>query len=106
MTSRYSISSSSAIRNAAAPMIGGMIWPPVEATASMAPATGREYPPLRISGMVRTPVDATLETALPEMEPNKPEATTAILAEPPRVPPMAADDISVMNVDPPDRRSA
>ena len=25
--------------NAPTPMIGGMIWPPVEATASMAPAS-------------------------------------------------------------------
>ncbi len=28
----------SAIKKAAAPMIGGMIWPPVEAAASTAPA--------------------------------------------------------------------
>ena len=31
----------SAITNAAAPMIGGMIWPPVEATASTAPEKPR-----------------------------------------------------------------
>ena len=29
----------SAIRNAAAPIIGGISWPPVDATASTAPAT-------------------------------------------------------------------
>ena len=33
-TFRYGTFSSSAIRNAPAPMIGGMIWPPAEALAS------------------------------------------------------------------------
>ena len=31
-----------------------------------------------------TPVETTLEVALPEMEPKSDEAVTAILAEPPR----------------------
>ncbi|MCZ7565040.1 MAG: hypothetical protein M5U08_15700 [Burkholderiales bacterium] len=37
-----------------------------------------------ISGMVITPVLATFATALPEMLPNSPLATTAALAGPPR----------------------
>ena len=37
-TCAYGMPMYSAIRNAAAPMIGGMIWPPVEAAASTAPA--------------------------------------------------------------------
>ena len=41
---------------AAAPMTGGMIWPPVEATASTAPAKAGLYPTFFISGMVKMPV--------------------------------------------------
>ena len=51
--------------------------------------------------MVITPVEATLETAEPEIEPNSPEATTAILAEPPRDRPMRAAARSVNHSDAP-----
>ena len=37
-TTEYGVPVASARTKAAAPMIGGMIWPPVEATASTAPA--------------------------------------------------------------------
>ena len=37
-TLAYGIPMYSAIKKAAAPMMGGMIWPPVEAAASTAPA--------------------------------------------------------------------
>ena len=84
--------------------MGGMICPPVEATASIAAATGAEYPERRINGIVITPVDTTLETALPDMEPKKPDAITAILAEPPRVRPIRAAAISVKKSDPPARK--
>ena len=50
-TPRYCI-----IRNAADPMIGGMIMPPVEATDSTAPANSGENPTFFIIGMVNTPV--------------------------------------------------
>ena len=43
-----------------------------------------ENPARRIKGMVTMPVVATLETALPEMEPNMAEATMDIFADPPR----------------------
>ncbi len=82
-------------------MIGGMNWPPVEALASMAPASTSEYPDFFIMGMVTTPVVVTLEMALPEIEPNNAEATTATLAEPPRRRPMVAEAISVKNSPPP-----
>ena len=83
-------------------MIGGMIWPPVEATASIAPATLRSYPACRISGMVMTPTVATLLTALPEIMPNRLDATTAILAAPPRRRPINAEAMSVNHSEAPD----
>ena len=52
-----------------------------------------------------TPVDATLDTALPEIEPNMADATTAILAEPPRVRPMRAAASWVNHSEPPVRIS-
>ena len=55
--------------------------------------------------MVMTPVDATLETALPEIEPNMAEAVTAILADPPRLRPISAAAISVKKSEPPDSSS-
>ncbi len=52
-----------------------------------------------------TPVEATLATADPEIEPKKPEATTAILAEPPRDRPIIAAATSVNHSDAPVCRS-
>ena len=101
----YGICRNSAIRNPAAPITGGVICPPVEATASKAPATLGEKPAWRMSGMVMTPVDATLDTALPEIEPNMADATTAILAEPPRVRPMRVAASWVNHSEPPARIS-
>jgi hypothetical protein len=74
----------SAMRKTAAPTIGGMSRPPVEATASMPPAMGAGKPDRFISGMVTMPVPTTLATALPEIEPNSIEPNTAILPAPPR----------------------
>ena len=68
---------------AAAPMIGGAICPPVEATASTAAAKGRGYPRRIIIGMVKLPVVATFATAEPEIMPKRPLAIVAILAAPP-----------------------
>ncbi len=91
----------SAMMKAATPITGGMIWPPVEATASIAAATWGRYPVRFISGMVTDPVITTFDTAVPEMDPNRLEATTAILAGPPRKRPMAAMAKSVSTVAPP-----
>ena len=91
----------SAIRKAAAPITGGMSWPPFEATASMAPATCGLKPVRFIIGMVMMPVDVTLATTLPEIDPKKPEASTAIFAAPPRCRPVSDFARSVKNSPPP-----
>src|SRR5690606_11956120 len=95
-----------AMMNATAPMTGGISCPPVDATASIAAAECGLYPALRMRGMVITPVDRTLETALPEIVPKRLEAMIEIFAEPPRDWPMAAEDNSVKNVEPPERNSS
>ena len=92
----------SAMRKAAAPMTGGISCPPVDATASMAPARWARYPPLTIRGIVMTPVVTTLETVLPEIEPNREDAETEILAGPPRKRPMRTVANSVKKAEPPD----
>ena len=46
-------------------MIGGMIWPPVEAVASTPAANGGLKPVRFISGMVIGPSTMTLATAMP-----------------------------------------
>ena len=74
---------------AVAPMMGGMICPPVEAAASTAPAYSGAKPFFFIRGMVKVPVPITFATGLPLMEPKKPLATTATLAGPPRYLPKA-----------------
>ena len=80
----------SAITKAAAPMIGGMICPPVEATAST-PAAKCGLNPVRfISGMVIGPSTITLATAEPEMVPNRLELNTDTLPGPPAVWPVRA----------------
>src|SRR5688500_20034397 len=71
-------------------MIGGMIWPPVEATASMAAAASGLKPVFFIIGMVNQPSTMTLATAEPEIVPNRLEETTATLPGPPRAPPAIA----------------
>ena len=73
----------SAITKAAAPMIGGMIWPPVEATASTPAANCGRKPVRFIRGMLICPVTITLATALPEIVPNRLDETTATLPGPP-----------------------
>ena len=69
--------------NATAPIMGGMICPPVEAADSMAAATWGRYPIFFIIGIVKTPVEETLAMALPDMDPKKALPTTAALAGPP-----------------------
>ena len=85
-----------AMMKAAAPMTGGMICPPVEATASTAPAKWGWYPTLFIRGMVNIPVVQTLATEEPEIVPMIPELTTATLAGPPADQPASAMDRSMM----------
>lgn len=71
------------IKKAAAPMPRGMSCPPVDATASTAPAIRFRKPASFISGIEMTPVEATFATALPEIDPKSAEASTVIFALPP-----------------------
>ena len=72
---------------AAEAMIGGMNCPPVEPTASTAPAKCGGKPVRFINGMVKVPTAATLATALPLIMPNRDEPATATFAGPPRTRP-------------------
>ena len=80
----------SAIRNAAAPMMGGMICPPVDAAASTAAANSGRYPIFFIIGIVIEPDPTVLATDDPEAMPSSADATTATLAGPPVKRPTAA----------------
>ena len=73
----------SAIRKAAAPIIGGIICPPVEAAASTAPANSGLYPVFFIIGIVTDPVVTVLPTDDPETIPHRAEEITATFAGPP-----------------------
>ena len=69
---------------AVAPITGGAIWPPFDATASMAPAYSGLKPVFFMRGIVTIPVDIILPTVDPEIVPNALDATTATFAGPPR----------------------
>ena len=81
----------------AAPMMGGMNWPPVEDTASTAAAKVGWYPRRFIIGMVNVPVPTTLAVALPEIVPNRVLPTTATFAGPPRTRPKSPKARSMKN---------
>jgi hypothetical protein len=80
-----------------APITGGMNCPPVEEMASIAPATQGRNPVRFIMGMVKLPVDTTLATEEPEIDPKRAEVTTAILAGPPLHLPVKAFPSSIKN---------
>ncbi len=65
-------------------MTGGKIRPTVEALASTAPANSGFNPIFFIMGIVKLPVVTTFAVLLPEIDPTKALAITAILAGPPR----------------------
>ena len=85
----------SAMMNAAAPITGGMSCPPVDATASTAPATWGLYPFRFISGMLMVPVVRTFATAVPEIIPIRLDPTTDAFAGPPRLRPVAPVAMSI-----------
>ena len=87
MMVEYGTPRNSAITNEAAPMTGGMICPPVDATASTAAAASGLKPVRFIMGMVSQPSTMTFATAEPEIVPNMLDETTATLPGPPRCPP-------------------
>ena len=65
------------ITNAAAPIIGGIIWPALDAVASIPPAKAGSKPRFFIIGIVITPVATTLVTEPPVTVPNNPDAAIA-----------------------------
>ena len=75
----------STIKNAAAPVTGGMICPLTDDATSTAPAFSAEKPTRFIMGMVKVPVVTTLAIDDPEIIPVSADATTAALAGPPRI---------------------
>src|SRR5690554_3916225 len=79
----YLIFKNSTIINAAAPIIGGINCPPVEAAASVAPANSGLYPTLFIKGIVTEPVPTVFATELPDTVPWAALAITAAFAGPP-----------------------
>ena len=87
-TCAYGTARNSAITNAAAPITGGMICPPVDATASTAAANGGRKPVRFISGIVIGPSTITFATALPETVPNRHDDTIDTLPGPPAVCPV------------------
>ena len=71
------------IIKAPAPISGGIICPPEEATASTDAANFFGYPSFFIVGNVIEPVDATLAEAEPDMDPNKADEIIETFAAPP-----------------------
>ena len=90
---------------AAAPITGGVIWPPHDAQASTPAAKLFLYPPARMAAMVKVPVVTTLAAALPERVPMKALPTTAVLAAPPTCRPVRALAKSVKKRPAPDESS-
>src|SRR5699024_3853116 len=91
-TPKYSI-----IINAAAPMIGGMICPPVEADASVPAANSGLKPAFFIIGIVNDPEATVLPTELPDTIPCSALAATAAFAVPPVNLPVKANARSLKN---------
>jgi hypothetical protein len=71
-------------------MIGGVNIPPVEATASTAPAKWLLKPIFFMRGMVKLPVVTTFATGEPDIIPKMALLMTAVKAGPPRNLPTAA----------------
>src|SRR5699024_5625280 len=80
---QLSTPANSIIRNAAAPIIGGIICPPVDAAAATAPAKFFLYPSRFIIGIVYEPVVTGFATELADIVPFKAREQIAALAGPP-----------------------
>ncbi len=91
---------------ATAPITGGMSCAPFDAQASIAAARRAGMPDFFISGMVTTPTASALAAAIPEIDPNKLDATTAIFAAPPRKRPINPSAKSLKKPEPPERASS
>ena len=71
------------MRNAAAPMTGGVSCPLVDDATSTAPAFSAGNPTRFISGIVKVPVVTVLAIDEPEISPVAADAATAAFAGPP-----------------------
>ena len=74
-TWRYEICRNSAMRNAAAPSVGGDSSAPMPAADSIAPAVSAEYPARRRIGHATDPSITVVATPLPETVPSRKPAT-------------------------------
>ncbi len=83
-------------------MIGGIIWPPVDAEASIPAANFERKPFAFIRGIVMIPVDAVFATAEPLIVPVRAEEMTATKAAPPRKRPAMTFANSITKSDAPD----
>src|SRR6187455_42169 len=70
-TSRYEMRRYSAMRNAAAPSVGGESKAPMPDAASMAPAVSGANPTRRISGHATEPSVTVVATPLPDTVPSR-----------------------------------
>ena len=73
----------SIIKNAAAPITGGIICPFTDEATSIAPAFSALKPTRFIIGIVKVPVVTTLAIEDPDTNPVNAEETTAALPGPP-----------------------
>src|SRR5699024_10694742 len=85
-----------------APMIGGMICPPCDATASTAPENLLLYPSFFINGIVNEPVIAALAAPFPVIVPTSALEPTEDRAGPPVLLPNTPKAKLVKNCPPPD----
>ena len=77
-TCRYEMRRNSAIRNAAAPSVGGDSSAPIPAADSIAPATSGRKPARRRSGHATDPSITVVATPLPETVPNRKPASVTV----------------------------
>jgi hypothetical protein len=84
ITSEYGTDERDAKTNAAIPITGGIICPPVDAAASTPPAKAGLKTVFIIIGIVRVPVPRTFTTGPPEIVPKVAYPTIAAWADPPR----------------------
>ena len=80
------------MKKTAKPMTGGMIWPPLEAAASIAAASSPRMPTRFMSGIVMLPDIYTLPMVLPETVPTRALDMTAMSGGPVRPAPKSARD--------------
>src|SRR6185295_17000930 len=103
-TWRYEICRNSAIRNAAAPSVGGDRIAPMPPADRIAPPTSGGYPAPLNSGHATDPSITVVATPLPETVPSRNPATVTVRpgAAPDPERPIAAIDQSMKNLPAPD----